>query len=224
VGSFALFLTGMAMFAMLVLGAILTIPILLALTSLHAPQWASDLVESILPVAFFLLFMRLAPLSGTHAAEHMVVHAIERGEELNPDVVRRMPRVHPRCGTNLAAASILFLGILFAPWPGDPTLQFIPAALVTLYSWKKLGAFLQFYITTRRPNERQLQSGLKAGNELLDGYARSRTVIPSIPRRIWMSGLVQVMLGSFAGTAVIAGIQYLLKVLWNVEPLIPVYF
>jgi uncharacterized protein YqhQ len=41
----------------------------------------------------------------------MVVHAIERGEPLVLEVVRRMPRVHPRCGTNLVAGIALFLGL-----------------------------------------------------------------------------------------------------------------
>ncbi len=33
----------------------------------------------------------------------MVVHAIEEGEDLTLEKVRPMPRVHPRCGTNLVA-------------------------------------------------------------------------------------------------------------------------
>jgi uncharacterized protein YqhQ len=36
-----------------------------------------------------------------------VVHAIERGEPLLAESVRAMPRVHPRCGTNIVAAAFL---------------------------------------------------------------------------------------------------------------------
>src|SRR5262249_42286314 len=73
----------------------------------------SHLVESISQVVTFLAFLiifRLLPLSGIHAAEHKVVHAIERGEELTRENVRRMPRVHPRCGTNLVVGLSLLTG------------------------------------------------------------------------------------------------------------------
>jgi CBS domain-containing protein len=48
----------------------------------------------------FLLFMRLLPLAGYHAAEHQAVHAMERGEMLHPDVLRHKrdggrPGLHP---------------------------------------------------------------------------------------------------------------------------------
>src|SRR5262249_31439746 len=61
-----------------------------------------------LSLVLFLVFMRALPLAGYHAAEHQAVHAMERGEPLCAEIVRRMPRVHPRCGTNLMAAGLVF--------------------------------------------------------------------------------------------------------------------
>jgi uncharacterized protein YqhQ len=52
----------------------------------------------------FLSLIRISRIAGFHAAEHQTVHAIENGEPLVPEIVSRMPRPHPRCGTNILAA------------------------------------------------------------------------------------------------------------------------
>ncbi len=70
-----------------------------ALTPPGLQLWLSA-ISPWLPLPFVFLLLRLVPLSGTHAAEHQVVHCIERHAPLVPDCVRAMPRVHPRCGTN----------------------------------------------------------------------------------------------------------------------------
>ena len=54
---------------------------------------------------FLLLFLRFSPISGTHGAEHMVVHAMEEGEDLTMEKVRPMPRVHPRLRNELGGAA-----------------------------------------------------------------------------------------------------------------------
>ncbi len=160
----------------------------------------SDLVATIqqdaFPTFLFLLAMRLLPLAGIHAAEHKVVHAIERGEPLIPEIVERMPRVHPRCGTNLAAAAGLFLGLMNSTWIADSELRLLVAALATLMFWRPLGSLLQFWVTTRPPNANQLEMGISAGKELLQKYQvdRERTASPFV--RIYCSGMIHVMAGS----------------------------
>jgi|CXWL01.1.fsa_nt_gi hypothetical protein len=160
----------------------------------------SDLVASLqqdaFPTFLFLLAMRLLPLSGIHAAEHKVVHAIERGEPLIAEIVDRMPRVHPRCGTNLAAAAGLFLGLMNSTWIADSQLRLLVAALATLMFWRPLGSLLQLWVTTRPPNAKQLEMGISAGRELVQKYQsdRERTASPLI--RIWSSGMLHVMAGS----------------------------
>jgi hypothetical protein len=155
-------------------------------------------IEVLISIGLFGLGMRSIPLAGIHAAEHKVVHAIERGEDLDPEVVRRMPRVHPRCGTNLAVGGMLFLGLGSAAWIPDQTLRLMVAILATLLLWRRLGALVQRWITTSNPNEKQLMMGIRSGRELLDRYAHARTAMPSIGQRIWNSGMFQVVAGSFA--------------------------
>ena len=66
-------------------------------------------------ILLFCILLRLLPLTGCHGAEHQVVHAIERGEDLTEEAVSQMPLEHPRCGTNLAALAILISTALVTP-------------------------------------------------------------------------------------------------------------
>lgn len=215
VGNFALMSTGALLFLMITVSTWACLPLAYWLVDSGAPDWATAGSLRVLPIVLFLGLMRLIPLSGTHAAEHMVVHAIERGEELNPDIVRRMPRVHPRCGTNLAVGAMLFMGIFFSGFIENQELRFIAAVLATFLFWRRIGSLVQYWITTKPPKERQIRSGLKAGNELLDHFARSRVTAPSIPLRLWRSGMLQVMLGSFACFGFVYLVAWAVDHFWN---------
>ena len=126
-------------------------------------------------------------MTGYHAAEHQVVHAIEQGDDLRAEVVRTKPRVHPRCGTNLMAAFGMFM--ILDRWAGS--LAFIGA----LVSWRFFGSFLQQYITTRPARVREIDSGLFAGKQLLERYQEGIGKHASGWRRLWNMGLLQVALG-----------------------------
>ncbi len=161
--------------------------------------------------ALFLLSIRVIPLSGTHAAEHMVVHAIERGEQLIPSVVRRMPRVHPRCGTNLAVAGSLFMGLVSLPWSDDFELRMIAAFVATYLLYRPLGSMVQLFITTKPPTEKQLSNGIQAGTQLLERYALRRGPVASPWQRILNSGMLHVMAGSASALLAIEGLARLFK-------------
>lgn len=161
-----------------------------------------------LALGLFMIGIRLLPLSGIHAAEHMVVHAIERGESLTPEVVSRMPRVHPRCGTNLAAGATLFLVLMNTSLIADQELRLLVAVLVTVIFWRPLGSLLQYFVTTRPPSRRHIDLGITAGRELLDRYQRSPHAMPSVGHRLWNSGLVQIILGSTLASFLLEGIAW----------------
>ncbi|RYG25228.1 DUF1385 domain-containing protein [bacterium] len=196
----ALMATGASMFAMMAAGIGATVGL--------SQIWPKtpDYVWTIVQVAVFLALMRLAPLSGTHGAEHQVVHAIEREEALTPSVVRRMPLVHPRCGTNLIVGVAIFLSLqsikALEPYGGT-----MLALLIALVFTMPLGALAQRYITTRRPNEKQLAGAIKAGEELLLRNAESPYTNANPFRRIWSMGLLQVMAGAY----LTLGLLWLLK-------------
>ena len=162
----------------------------------------------------FLLLMRLTPLAGYHAAEHQTVHAVERSERLIPEIVRRMPRPHPRCGTNLVAAVIVFstLSQAFGYIPAfDGGIAQIAAIVATLFTWRSVGTFLQERFTTRPASDRELASGIAAGNELLLRYLNSPPTRTGFFKRIWSSGMVQVM----SGMLLTSGVFYLVGLLWK---------
>lgn len=160
------------------------------------------------PLLLVFVILRMLPLSGTHAAEHQVVHCVERGQPVVPEVVRRMPRVHPRCGTNLYAALILFLTIFVTVFSASQshgygvadsaTLAVILAAPVAMRWWRSVGGFLQYWLATRPATDKQIESGIRAVHQVLERRAVAQAdKIPAIrlARRIWSMGLAQVLIG-----------------------------
>lgn len=161
-----------------------------------------------LSLAAFLILMRLLPLSGYHAAEHQAVHAMERGEPLIPQVVKRMPRVHPRCGTNLMAGLLVFGSVS----QGLPALQIglhgpdsaLIGAVAALFSWRSVGAFLQLYFTTRPASDKQIASGIAAATDLQRKFLAAEPRRPTFWKRLWCMGLLQMMIGFSIGAFVLS--------------------
>jgi CBS domain-containing protein len=155
----------------------------------------------------FLGLLRALPIAGYHAAEHQAVHALERGEPLRLEVVRRMPRVHPRCGTNLLAGGLLFVALSQGiPAASQGVLGSadgaILGALITLLTWKRVGSFLQYYFTTRPATDEQLACGIAAAEELQHKFLHTLPRRPTFWRRFWCMGVPQVAGGIAIGTTV----------------------
>ncbi|WP_309716154.1 DUF1385 domain-containing protein, partial [Armatimonas sp.] len=112
---FSLVLTGFVLYVLIFASQFASRQIEEAVINQMTEQYR-QVIFGFLPTVLFFGLMRFIPLSGTHGAEHQVVHAIERGEPLVPEVVTRMPRVHPRCGTNVAVGASLFLTITQIKW------------------------------------------------------------------------------------------------------------
>lgn len=203
---FNLVLTGVCMFSAMLVGQLVG----MFLEPRVPASW--DVVLALLPIISLILMFRLFPLAGYHAAEHQVVHALEKEEPLLPDIVRRMPRVHPRCGTNLGVAISLFtsvfLNLFLWQWSSSvadrASVATLAAAIVTLFFWRPLGSFAQQYITTKPATPKQIQSGIDAARELLANYetASHRTVTPSV--RLLNSGVLHVMAGAFLAYLVVS--------------------
>ncbi len=148
-----------------------------------------------LEILLFFVFLRLLPLTGYHGAEHQVVHAIERGEDLTEEAVAAMPLEHPRCGTNLAALAILVSMVLMSPV--SPAVMMGLVVLVFLF-WRPIGMGLQRLFTVKRPKRHQLLSGIKAGEELLRRFQhRLNRPVPLIVQ-VWNMGFLQVFVGAWA--------------------------
>ncbi len=179
--------------------------------AMAAAAWFQTVSGAVSLVLFFV-GMRSLPLAGIHAAEHMVVHAIERGEPLEPEIISRMPRVHPRCGTNIAVGAMLFLGTFSLNWTSDHELRLLAAALVTLTLWRSLGYLLQDKITTKPATAKQIQMGIKAGRELMERIDLEPHRPAAPLQRIVSSGILQVIAGSVVAQGVVWVLMELLRV------------
>lgn len=213
-GYLGLFLSGVSLMLMISLAwlivtglqsvfqAITKIPLNVFLQSppLTAAFHTNDLslyVATGLSVLFMLILLRLSPLSGYHAAEHMTVHAIEAGEDLTPENVSRMPRVHPRCGTNLLAAVGVFVIITTKV---SNQFAVLVALIIVLMGWRSIGGWLQYFFTTSRPSRKQLENGIAAGVEVIERYQQSPNRHSRGFERIWNMGFLQVASGmAFVG-------------------------
>jgi hypothetical protein len=209
VSSMALILTGLLFFfaqaALFVLLSALPQP-----KSISGPIAASFelLLASVLPMAGFLGLIRLSPLSGYHAAEHQVVHALEQSEPLLLDFVKKMPRVHPRCGTNFAAAAFLFsLGGVLAPLISY--FGFTLSFLLALAYWRHFGGWIQEHLSTKPATEKQLASGIAAAKELLARHNSRPYLAPGPLFRLWRSGLPQILLGFAIGVGLLVLLGWL---------------
>jgi CBS domain-containing protein len=155
----------------------------------------------------FALMFRLSWITGYHAAEHQVVHTIEAGDDLRPEVVRAKPRVHPRCGTNLVAA-VLIAGFFWEHFHAG-SYGLLLAIVATLFLWRRVGGFFQQYVTTRPASPGQLESGILAGEQLMERFQQQPRVPLTVARRIWNMGLLQVL----AGWAFVFGLYWLASLL-----------
>ncbi|HIV17960.1 MAG TPA: DUF1385 domain-containing protein [Candidatus Merdivicinus intestinigallinarum] len=82
------------------------------------PHWSMSLIEGLIKIGVFLLYMGLIGLMPDmrrlyqyHGAEHKTIACYEAGEELTPENIRKYPRFHPRCGTSFIVIALI-LGIL----------------------------------------------------------------------------------------------------------------
>jgi uncharacterized protein YqhQ len=78
-------------------------------------------VEGVVQVAIFLGYLiligRTPDVRRTfqyHGAEHMTIHALEAGDPLTVEAVRKYPTAHPRCGTEFLVVVILISIITFS--------------------------------------------------------------------------------------------------------------
>lgn len=219
-GFWGLFLTGMTLgsLALAAQAVVFGLGHLLGQAAPHLTpplRALSPLGPALLTLLLLFAGLRLLPMSGTHAAEHQVVHCIERGAPLLPSWVRAMPRVHPRCGTNLVVGFTLFQLIFLAVFVAAQTwalsaldaatISLVAAAPVALLFWRRLGGWVQQWLATRPATDRQIADAIRAAEQVL----RRRSAEASsggglrFPRRVWRMGLAQVLLGYAALTGLV---------------------
>ena len=232
-GFWGLVLTGMTM-SVLALTTQLAAHAVSGLAAAHAPVlsvWESHLPPGValwlsaispwIPLPFVFLLLRFIPLSGIHAAEHQVVHCVERREPLTVNAVRAMPRVHPRCGTNFFAGYTLFLLSFLAVfcmteaarWQllDSVTLAAVVSGPLTLIYWRRVGGWVQQWLATRPASDGQIAGAIFAAEQVLSRHQRQEGRRPRFAplRRIWTAGLAQILLGYAIVIGLLSAVEYL---------------
>ena len=104
-------------------GIFFLLPLLLAsaATSNVQSDLAQHVVEGGIRVGLFLGYLILIAqmpdirrVFQYHGAEHMTIHALEAGDPLVPEEIRKYPTAHPRCGTEFLVVVIALSIFAFA--------------------------------------------------------------------------------------------------------------
>jgi uncharacterized protein YqhQ len=140
-----------------------------------------------------------------HGAEHMTIHALEAGDPLTTDNVRRYPTAHPRCGTEFLVVLIALSIIAFALIGrqdivvGSITrVLLIPVLAALGYEVLRWGAkhranpivkaimapgILVQLITTKRPTDDQIEVAIVSMEQALEADGESVPTGSDLPER-----------------------------------------
>jgi len=159
--------------------------------------WVQHLTEGLIRVGIFLGYLALiarAPdirrVFEYHGAEHMTIHALEHGDPLTTDAVRKYPTAHPRCGTEFLVVVILLSVLLFGFLGRDNPVVMVGGRLVLIpviaavgYEILRFGArhranpvvrlimapgILVQMITTKRPSDDQIEVAIVSMEQALE--------------------------------------------------------
>ena len=158
--------------------------------------WAQPVLEGLIQVAIFLGYLALisrAPdihrVFQYHGAEHMTIHALEAGDPLTVDEVRKYPTAHHRCGTEFLVILVMLSIFAFSLVGQQPPLLMIASRFILIpvlaavgYEILKLGAryrsnpvirvimypgILVQKITTKRPSDDMIEVAIVSMEEAL---------------------------------------------------------
>src|SRR6185437_10686380 len=122
-------------------GVFFLLPLFLASATTGNVQNAlvQHLTEGLIRVAIFLGYLVVigrAPdvrrVFQYHGAEHMTIHALEAGDPLTVDEVRKYPTAHQRCGTEFLVIVIILSILAFSLVGRQPPLIMIASRILLI--------------------------------------------------------------------------------------------
>jgi uncharacterized protein YqhQ len=196
------------------IGFFFLLPLFLAsLTTQRAESdWVQHIVEGAIRVALFLGYLaviaRMPDIRRVfeyHGAEHMTIHALEQGNALTVDEIRKYPTAHPRCGTEFLVV-VIILSILLFGFLGrdDPVLMvggrllLVPVIAAIGYEILRFGAkhrknpivkaimapgILVQMITTKRPSDDQIEVAIVSMEQALEADGEHVPAGSELPER-----------------------------------------
>lgn len=169
---------------------------------------ALNMLDGVLRILIFLGYIMLIGLNKEirrvfqyHGAEHKAINTLEDGQEMSLENARAQTRLHPRCGTSFVIIVLLLSILVFSVLPRPVVYLRIPMHLLMLpviagiaYEairlagrfrssfWTKIAfapGLLTQYLTTREPDDRQIEVALAALNSVIEreGFDHERVVV-----------------------------------------------
>ena len=186
------------------IGLFIVLPAFLVKGSNEDATMFSSLKEGLIKISFFVAYIYIISLMNDikrvfqyHGAEHKSIFAYEKGLELTVDNVKKMPRLHPRCGTNFIFVVLMVSTFVFSFFTFENVLTrsilkliFFPVVAGIAYEIIKIAGkyqnpftrvlilpgLLMQKITTREPDEKQIEVAIAALQSTLD---KTEVVSPS---------------------------------------------
>jgi uncharacterized protein YqhQ len=166
-------------------------------TASISQDWVQHVVEGLVRVGIFLGYLaviaRMPDIRRVfeyHGAEHMTIHALEAGDPLTTDAVRKYPTAHPRCGTEFLVVVIALSIFAFSlvgrqsiPVMVGSRLLLIPIIAAVGYEILRFGAkhranpivkaimapgILVQMITTKQPSDDQIEVAIVSMQQALE--------------------------------------------------------
>ena len=158
---------------------------------------AANVIEGIIRLGIFLVYIVLiGKMEGIrrvfmyHGAEHMTVHAQERGDPLDVESVRKYATAHPRCGTAfllvvmvIAVVAFVFVGREPLWWLVVSRIVLVPVIAAAAYEVIRLSgrysanplvglitrpSLALQSLTTRQPDDDQIEIAIAAMTQAID--------------------------------------------------------
>jgi uncharacterized protein YqhQ len=196
------------------IGFFFLLPLVLASFTTERVQndWVQHIVEGLIRVALFLGYLaviaRMPDIRRVfeyHGAEHMTIHALEKGDPLTVDEIRKYPTAHPRCGTEFLVV-VIILSILLFGFLGrdDPVLMvggrllLVPVIAAIGYEILRFGAkhranpfvkavmfpgILVQMITTKQPSDDQIEVAIVSMEQALQADGEEVPPGSELPER-----------------------------------------
>ena len=175
-------------------------------------DWVQHMVEGLVRVGIFLGYLALISrmpdirrVFEYHGAEHMTIHALEAGDPLTTDAVRKYPTAHPRCGTEFLVV-VIILSIFAFSLVGRQSIEIMVASRLLLvpviaaigYEILRFGArhranplvkalmapgILVQMITTKRPSDDQIEVAIVSMEQALEADGEAIPAGSELPER-----------------------------------------
>jgi uncharacterized protein YqhQ len=195
-------------------GVFFILPLFIASATTGGVQqdWVQHTVEGLVRVAIFLGYLALISrmpdirrVFEYHGAEHMTIHALEAGDPLTTNAVRKYPTAHPRCGTEFLVV-VIILSIFAFSLVGRQSIEImvgsrlllVPVIAMIGYEILRFGArhrsnpivkavmapgILVQMITTKRPSDDQIEVAIVSMQQALKADGETVPAGSEIPPR-----------------------------------------